>query len=69
MPKIDLTKTCVDLESDLIERFREIYPQHGAVKWFFNEALRNFVEIHDPERVSEEIRESVKEALEHGMAE
>jgi hypothetical protein len=59
----DLTKTCVDIESPLIARFREIYPQHGSVKWFFNEAFRAFLEIHDPEKVREEIKTAVEEAI------
>ena len=58
------TKLSVDVESPLLDRFREVYPQHGAMKWFFNTVLRNFLEIHDPERIHEEISMAVDVALE-----
>jgi len=57
------TKTCVELEESSLSRFKEIFPQHGAVKWFFNSCLRKFFEIHDPNVIDEDIRASVEEAL------
>jgi hypothetical protein len=65
----ELSKVCVDIETDLIDRFREIYPQHGAIKWFFNEALRAFIEIHDPEKVPDEIRQAAQAALDSNYEE
>lgn len=60
-----LTKICVDIETPLIERLREIYPQHGSIKWFFNEALRAFVEVHDPTQIDEDMKAAVEKALEN----
>jgi hypothetical protein len=66
---IELSKVCVDIETPLIDRFREIYPQHGAIKWFFNEVLRAFIEIHDPEKVPDELRQAAQAALDSNYEE
>lgn len=58
-----LTKVSVDIETDLIRRFDEVYPMHGAKKWFFNETLRAFLELHDHEKVREEMKDAVEQAL------
>jgi len=60
---ISHTKVSVDIETELLDRFREIYPQHGMTKWFFNECLRAFEEIHDPEKIPTEIRLAVERAI------
>ena len=59
----DTTKTCIDLDTEALDRFREFYPQRGSIKWFFNEVLKCFVELHDPDNIPEEIRQSVNAVL------
>ena len=56
-------KTTVDLERSEVEAFRELYPQRGALKHFFNVCLKKFVEIHDHD-YDREIGETVEGALE-----
>jgi hypothetical protein len=58
-----LTKVCVDIETPLIDRFRVLHPQHGSIKWFFNECLRHFEAIHDPERVLNDIQLAVETSI------
>ena len=56
-------KTTVELERKAVEAFRELYPQRGALKTFFNACLKKLVEIHDHD-MDREIAETVEGALE-----
>lgn len=56
------SKTTVVLEKALIDAFRELYPQRGAMKSFFNKCLRKFVEIHDHDEEAV-VRMAVEEAV------
>lgn len=55
-------RTSVDLDEESLERFKEIYPQHGSLKWFFNKCLDIFVEKHNFNIIGV-IEETVDEAL------
>jgi len=44
-----------------VDRFRELYPQRGALKWFVNLCLVKFAEIHDHD-LDREIGEVVEAA-------
>ena len=57
-------KTTVELERHLVENFRELYPQRGALKTFFNACLKRFAEVHDHESMSRELSITVEEAVE-----
>ncbi len=56
-------KTTVELEKGLVDGFRELYPQRGALKIFVNSCLRKFAEIHDHD-LDGEITKTVEFALE-----
>lgn len=55
-------KTTVELNRDSVELFRVFYPQHGALKEFLNNALRKFVEIHEP-TMEKDLSEAVEATI------
>ncbi len=56
-------KTTVELDRASINAFRELYPQRGAMKTFFNTCLEKFLEIHNHD-YDREISETVGATLE-----
>ena len=57
------TRVNVDIDSEYLGYFRELFPQAGSLKWFLNEVLRSFFEIHNP-KFDEDLRESVRKTVE-----
>lgn len=57
-------KTTIEVNKAYAEAFREMFPQQGSLKWFFNLCLENFVNIHRTDETDQEIRSSVSQALE-----
>ena len=57
-------RTSVYLDQSLVDRFKESFPQQGALKEFFNSCLRKFVEIHEAGRLDAEISETVQSVVE-----
>ena len=61
------TRTNIDIETTHLDRFKELYPQHGAIKWFVNKCFEKFMEqvtdtdelIHDV--VSETLTDEMQE--------
>ena len=50
------------LEKELVDGFRELYPQRGALKTFMNKCLKKFTEIHDHDEEAV-VRQAVEEAV------
>ena len=63
MSKPRYTKVNIQVEESLLKRFREVFPQHGSLKWFINECFRKFYERYEV-GADEAIRDSVAAALE-----
>lgn len=55
-------RTNIEIEKELLDRFREILPQHGSIKWFVNECFRKFEERHNI-NLTEEIEDAVDAVL------
>lgn len=56
-------KTTVELDRRNVELFRVFYPQHGALKDFFNKCLDKFVQIHESTE-DKDITTAVNETME-----
>ncbi len=56
------TRTNVEIETELLERFKAFFPQHGAIKWFVNAVFQRFVENHAQD-VDNEITQAVALAV------
>lgn len=41
----DFKKTTFEIDREKLEAFREIYPQQGATKWFFDSCLTAFIKL------------------------
>ena len=61
-------KTSMEIDVEAKEKFREFYPQNGALQWFVNECLKKFVQIHDP-KVDLEIHDTVQRVTTLGFKE
>lgn len=59
----NFSKTSIDINRDLLDKFKEIYPQRGAVKHFINKVLEIFVESHEG-TLNDEIKRAVMSAEE-----
>ena len=57
-------KTTIELNKAHVAAFREMFPQQGSIKWFFQLCLENFVNIHRPDETNQEIRSAVSQAVE-----
>ena len=58
-------KTTVDLDNENLDAFKSIYPMRGAIKWFVNQCLERFVEIHKLESSPEDsVNRIVDEVME-----
>ncbi len=64
------TKVSVNLDSEHYERFQEIYRMRGAITWFLNSCLEQFVKAHEFELGPDElVHEVVHDVLETGEVE
>jgi hypothetical protein len=63
-----MLKTTLSIDVEAKKKFREFYPQNGALQWFLNECLRKFVQIHDP-KVDLEIEDTVQRVTALGYKE
>ena len=63
------TRTNIDIETENLERFKEIFPMHGGIKWFVNGCFRHFNSLHaegHDEMVKEVVEAVVEEIREEG---
>ena len=58
----NLYRTTIDLDKESVAKFRQHYPQRGALNWFFNSCLAHFVSIHTFNE-QDEINAAVEKAL------
>ena len=56
------TRTNIDIETAALERFKELYPAHGSIKWFVNSCFAAFVELHGPDP-DDLVKQAVEETL------
>ena len=63
-----LLKTTLAIDVEAKEKFREYFPQKGALQWFVNECLKTFERIHDP-KVGQEIEDVIRRVTTLGYKE
>jgi hypothetical protein len=63
------TRTNIDIDSVNLQRFKELYPAHGSIKWFVNACFAYFNTMHDTnphvlieEAVAEAVNDLTREA-------
>jgi len=62
MSKTVYVKTNVEIEEKVLIKFKELFPQHGSIKWFINECFRYFTEKYSY-NFDDDLSESVEAAL------
>ena len=60
-------KTSVEIDRDLLDRFKEINPSRGSIKYFINKCLETYILNHEG-TLDQEISRAVNDA-EQGLKE
>jgi len=55
-------RTNVEINEEHLKRFKELFPQNGALKWFLNGCFAEFFVRYEYD-VDKDIRESVEAAI------
>ncbi len=59
----DFKRTTVELDEEKLDKFKAIFPQHGAMKWFLDSCLDEFLKKAEFLKIQDSINVALKDSV------